>query len=342
MSNRGRPPKKPVEIVDAEVLADTEGFARGMETMRQVEAAQTGGALATGADAVVVRIRDDCEADRDWLMRMVGHIEMAGATQKHLKLIEVAKIRHIRDEKLYRLLKGRVCLDGTVLAGTWEEFCTQFVGKDRKWVEEDIANLAAFGEAALDSMEKIGVGYRELKQYRRLPDEAREALSEAAQAGDKDSLLELAERLLGEKEKENAALKAQVADLRAERAASDEHLKEVRSNLDKMMVDSKRRERLPPEDKALLLRQEAVGIAEEAKFAIRYVLTSRILELMELERDHRFGHNNDLMVAGALSEIVSAINELRGTYCIPDCDGMEISEWMKQENEEGATPPKAS
>ncbi len=33
----------------------------------------------------------------------------------------------------------------------------------------DIANLRTFGEEALESMSRMGIGYRELRQWRKLP-----------------------------------------------------------------------------------------------------------------------------------------------------------------------------
>ena len=62
--------------------------------------------------------------------------------------------------------------------------------------DEDIKNLRQFGEQALESMSRMGIGYRELRQFRRLPDDQKTALIEVAKTGDKDSFLELAEDLI--------------------------------------------------------------------------------------------------------------------------------------------------
>ncbi|KDY16154.1 hypothetical protein AC85_0028 [Escherichia coli 3-020-07_S4_C1] len=40
---------------------------------------------------------------------------------------------------------------------------------------QDIANLTAFGEEALESMSRMGIGYRELRQFRRLQDDQKSA-----------------------------------------------------------------------------------------------------------------------------------------------------------------------
>ncbi len=84
---------------------------------------------------------------------------------------------------------------GKVLTGTWEEFCN-LLGKSVDKVDTDITNLKAFGEEALESMQRIGIGYRKLRQYRQLPQTQQEELIEAAKANDKDAFLEVAEELI--------------------------------------------------------------------------------------------------------------------------------------------------
>lgn len=42
-------------------------------------------------------------------------------------------------------------------------------------------------------MSRMGIGYRELRQYRRLPDDQKQALIEVAKTGDKEGFVELAE-----------------------------------------------------------------------------------------------------------------------------------------------------
>ncbi|MGV8267887.1 hypothetical protein ACV334_34710, partial [Pseudomonas aeruginosa] len=75
-----------------------------------------------------------------------------------------------------------------------------------------IANLRTFGEEALDSMSRMGIGYRELRQWRKLPDDARSALIEAAKQVNKDAVEYLAEVLIATHTKEEAALEKQVED----------------------------------------------------------------------------------------------------------------------------------
>ena len=61
----------------------------------------------------------------------------------------------------------------------------------------------------------MGIGYRELRQYRRLPEDSQTALIEVAKHGDKEALLELAEELIAKQNAEKAALVKQVDEAQA-------------------------------------------------------------------------------------------------------------------------------
>ena len=45
-------------------------------------------------------------------------------------------------------------------------------------------------------MSRMGIGYREMRQYRKLPEDQKLALVEAAKAGDKESFVDLAEEII--------------------------------------------------------------------------------------------------------------------------------------------------
>lgn len=57
--------------------------------------------------------------------------------------------------------------DGRTLSGTFEDFCA-LLGISASKAHEDISNLQSFGEATLESMSRMGIGYRELRQYHRI------------------------------------------------------------------------------------------------------------------------------------------------------------------------------
>lgn len=158
---------------------------------------------------------------RDLVNQLLGQAQMAGAFEDFSRTVRTSKLAYVKENKLYRSIAGAETPHGAEkLAGTWEEFCN-LLGRSVDQVDRDIHNLKSFGEEALESMSRMGIGYRELRQYRRLPEDQKTALIEAAKTGDKDAFLELAEDLIAKHAKEKEALTQKAADLAADKEASE-------------------------------------------------------------------------------------------------------------------------
>ena len=132
----------------------------------------------------------------------------------------MSKLALVKENKLYQQLSGMKAPNGSELKGTWVEFCGLLGISDDK-ANEDINNLNAFGEDALEQMQRIGIGYRELRQYRKLPEDQKQALIEVAKAGDKEGFVELAEEIIAKHAKEKEALATRVAEAQATLEAKD-------------------------------------------------------------------------------------------------------------------------
>lgn len=159
--------------------------------------------------------------ERDLLNQLLGQAQMASAIAKFSETVSTSKLAYVKENKLYRALKGQKSGNGfDFLAGTWEEFCG-LLGVTSRKVDEDIANLQSFGEEALETMSRMGIGYRELRQYRRLPEDQKQALIEVAKAGDKEGFVELAEEIIARHAKEKEQLAAQAQADRAALKAKD-------------------------------------------------------------------------------------------------------------------------
>ncbi len=158
--------------------------------------------------------------ERDLLNQLLGQAQMADAFEQFSRTVRTSKLAYVRENKLYRALKGMQTANGSPFSGTWDEFC-QLLGTSRDKVELDIANLKAFGEEALESMSRMGIGYRELRQYRKLPEDQKQALIEVAKAGDKEGFVELAEEIIAKHAKEKEALTAEVEETKATLEAKD-------------------------------------------------------------------------------------------------------------------------
>ena len=159
-------------------------------------------------------------AERDLLNQLLGQAQAFHAAGSLLQTFGVSKLAYVKETKLYQQLKGQRTPNGLELKGTWEEFCGLLGLSDEK-ANQDIANLNAFGEEALESMSRMGIGYRELRQYRKLPEDEKQALIEVAKAGDKEGFVDLAEEIFAKHAREKSELAAQSKKDRAELAAKD-------------------------------------------------------------------------------------------------------------------------
>nr|WP_218057440.1 hypothetical protein [Gilliamella apicola] len=112
-------------------------------------------------------IQSEYSEDRDLVNQLLGQAQMADAFEQFSRTVRTSKLVFIRENKLYQQLKGMKTANGSLFSGTWEDFCL-LLGSSRDKIELDIANLKSFGEEALESMSRIGIGYRELHQYRKL------------------------------------------------------------------------------------------------------------------------------------------------------------------------------
>jgi len=179
-------------------------------------------ALASSAQSgdTLTQLAEGYGAERDLLNQLLGQAQMAEAFGKFSQTVWSSKLAFVKENKLYQQLSGRRMPNGLELRGTWEEFCRLLGVSDEK-ANQDIANLRTFGEEALESMSQMGIGYRELRQFRRLPDDHKQALIEVSKTGDKEAVLELAETLIERAHKEKQELAAKLQDAEEAKAAKD-------------------------------------------------------------------------------------------------------------------------
>lgn len=208
--------------------------------------------------------------ERDLVNQMLGQAQMAESFAKFALTVSTSKLAYVKENKLYRAIKGKKSADGQQFTGTWEEFCS-LLNRSRQQVDEDIANLSFLGEEALESMSRMGIGYRELRQYRKLSDDQKTALIEVAKAGDKESFVELAEEIMVKHSREKESLNKQVATLKSENesyqritAEKDQKLNEQHAELIRRTTPSADiylEERQEKERNALSLLHDTSNIA---------------------------------------------------------------------------------
>lgn len=285
------------------------------------------------AVGVLGAIAQGMHEERDLVNQILGQVQMARSIARFADVVSLSKLAHIKETKLYRALQGKKGFDpdGNEIAdvGTWDGFC-QALGLSRSKVDEDLTNLNAFGEEALNQLSAIGAGYRELRQWRKLPDDARSALIEAAKQGNKDAVEYLAEELIATHTKEKAALEKQVEDLRADNEALGERMARKSRELDETVHElekTKRRIQTMKADEAEKeLRQEATAIAFEAEADI----SGKLREAFSIMVSHaeKTGTDPRTFQAGLVRHLEILLLQIREEFQLPDGEAPDdISEF---------------
>lgn len=199
--------------------------------------------------ALMHAVQGNYSNERDLINQLMGQVQMADASAQFSRTVRISKLAFVKKNKHYKALAGMKTPHGAEFSGTWEEFC-ELLGQSVDQVDRDIANLRAFGEEALESMSRMGIGYRELRQYRRLPADDQAALAEVAQAGDKEAVLDLAEELIARQNKRNEQLADKLDKRNREYESLAERQTELSEKLDEATARAALLRRITPDKKA--------------------------------------------------------------------------------------------
>uniref|UniRef100_UPI0035C6667B hypothetical protein n=1 Tax=Serratia quinivorans TaxID=137545 RepID=UPI0035C6667B len=271
--------------------------------------------------------------ERDLLNQLLGQAQMADAFGKFSVTVTTSKLAYVKENKLYRALKGQKSRNGyELLNGTWVEFC-ELLGMSCEKADLDITNLRSFGEEALDSMSRMGIGYRELRQFRRLPDDQKSALIEVAKEGDKTALLELAEEMIANHAKEKENLKTDLEISRQTLAEKKNEINVLKDQTDELKAKLTRRATTEtPDEEGQVLETEATGYKNGVLSALINLKCG--FETLA-EHAERTGINHTHIMAGLLDDIEARVVDMRQQFDLPDfreIDGMD--EWVKEALEE--------
>lgn len=228
------------------------------------------------APAQLAAIQAGYAEDRDLLNQLLGQAQMADAIGKFTATVAVSKMAFVKENKLYQQLKGMKDRDGRGLDGTWEDFC-KLLGTSAPKVNEDINNLQAFGEEALETMSRMGIGYRELRQYRKLPEDQKQALIEVAKAGDKEGFVELAEEIIAKHAKEKEALKSELDDARDQAEDLAASKKSVEKDLAEARKQARQFANATPDEQAETLRTKL----QKKTLELEAVMTGELRDSVE-------------------------------------------------------------
>lgn len=271
--------------------------------------------------------------DRDLANQILGQVQMANAFAKFADVISLTKLKHIKETKLYRALKGKkgVTPDGAEIAdvGTFDGFC-QMLGLSRPKVDEDLLNLRIFGEDALNNLSAMGIGYREMRQYRKLPEDQQQALIEVAKAGDKEAFVDLAEEIISKNTFEKGQLRADLDEVKADYEAQSELLSKKSKELDDTKLElEKTRRRIQTQQPSEVMQQ--LHIETSGMFAeVTALLVGKIAPAMQAlaETGKEIGDDQRQYMASMLNLIESRISTLREEYDLTDLTTTE-PDWMR-------------
>ncbi|MBE8614774.1 hypothetical protein CYG68_20805 [Morganella morganii] len=281
---------------------------------------------------LIASVTSQLTDERDLLNQLLGQAQMAEAFGKFSQTVWSSKLAFVKENKLYQSLKGKKTPNGLELSGTWVEFCNLLGVSDEK-ANQDIANLTAFGEEALESMSRMGIGYRELRQFRRLPDDQKSALIEVAKEGDKTALLELAEEMIAKHAKEKEDLKTDLEISRQTLAEKKNEINILNDQADELRAKLTRRSATEmPDEEGQALETEATGFKSGVLSAL--INLSCGFESLA-EHAERTGINHTHIMAGLLDDIEARVADIRQQFDLPDfreIDGMD--EWVKEALEE--------
>ena len=282
---------------------------------------------------LMANVSSQMNDERDLLNQLLGQAQMAGAFEDFSRTVRTSKLAFVKENKLYRNLKDAKNPHGAEkLSGTWEEFCG-LLGRSVDQVDRDIANLTAFGEEALESMSRMGIGYRELRQFRRLPEDQKSALIEVAKEGDKTALLELAEEMIAKHAREKEELKTDLEISRQMLAEKKEELGTMRNEKEELKSRLVRRSTTEtPDEEGVALETEVTGFKSGVLSAF-FDLKSGFNALTE--HTERTGINHTGMMAGLLDDLQAQFEELRQEFSLPEArETSVIPDWVKEAQQE--------
>ena len=282
---------------------------------------ETALAAMGAAPAQLAAIREGYTEDRDLLNQLLGQAQMADSFAKFSQTVWSSKLAFVKENKLYQQLAGKQMPNGLALKGTWGEFCDLLGVSDEK-ANQDIANLKAFGEEALESMSRMGIGYRELRQYRKLPEDQKQALIEVAKAGDKEGFVELAEEIIAKHAKEKEALKIELDDARDQADDLATSKKALEDSLAEARKQARQFAKASPDEQAQTLRTSVEDVAKVIEADIDTTLDKSLKQL--LEHGDETGASQKAWVQGQLQTILDRVKKV--------ADRMNIELSLKQDD----------
>ena len=275
-------------------------------------------------------------AEANEVLGMIRAFDVVG------KFVTVTNLKILHDIKESKKYKGLVkkLPDGKVVTVTnWSEYC-QFLPVSKDTIDQHLMMLKEFGEDFLSRAQDIGMGLRDMRKLRSLPDESdRNLIIEATQQEHltRDDVLELMEEMAAKHSKEKTELTAKLEDVTGDlesvrkiSAEKTKHLDEAREQLERT-----RRQIADADPEAvgeeLRLNLSAVQVSIESEMTKLRPLLEQLIEHGQVN-----GVDHTPTIVGCLNQIIRNSEYLRESYHLPqEAPTDEIPAWVKAMQDEG-------
>ena len=272
--------------------------------------------------------------DKAQAYEMLGMVKMSDFTRKLVTVSHIKVLAEFKESKKYKGLDIQDINGNWLHVTKWEEFCNA-LGYSREKIDTDILNLSTFGETFLETSQRLGLGYRDLRKLRKLPEDARAEIVDAefSESADKEELLEKIEELTAKHAQEKQILEGQLKQSHANYEAQSKVLKNKNDRINQLDIELEKKKNhintLSPDEKGGLLRKETSQLVYNAEAILR----GQVWKAFETLDSHtqESGIDHKQFMVGTLAEIELVLNELRTAFNLPRlADGDNRPEWARE------------
>lgn len=297
--------------------------------MSELTLSQEQNAVALAAKAMTQEMAEAYE--------IMGTLKAFNFVQKLLTVGSLKKLQEIKESKKYKGVTV-VTDDGNLLTvGNFADFCKACGLSDKK-VYEDLQNLNAFGDEFMETSQRLGLGYREMRKLRQLPSDARAEIIDAdySDATDKEELLEKIEDLTAKYAKEKETLQAQLKRKSEDYEAQAKVLANKNERINKLDMELAKKTHLidtqTPDQRGEMLREETAGISYKAEAILRGQVFQAFESLAKHSEETGIDHRQ--FMSGVLAEYQLILSELKERFNLDDePTGSNIPEWARDDNQ---------
>lgn len=243
------------------------------------------------------------------LSEKIGALKATAFIKKLVTVTEIKMLAELKESKEYKGLQVFDLDRKLVTVTSWEDFCKS-LGFSREKIDQDILNLSTFGEDFLETSQRMGLGYRDLRKLRKLPEDEQQVIinGEAVKAEDKESLIDIIEEMSVKHAKDKEVLQKKlettetelskrIKDLEADNKAKDTVLSTKNKKIDEL--DQRLTIRKDPSQKHLIEQEIEHHINDELAQATASLMTAVsqfnavINTLADQAGEHDLHHMND-------------------------------------------------